>query len=193
MTGPRHHSGRCNEPGGDVIPHPSSFFLFHCFYPLIMPFWSFVSVKAFEIIPDCSLFQNSPLNCDNDFTSTLHFKLESLITIILMPYSLLRPKVYQPTAGLTSTCLQTGVKDHPTSLGVACGQYDESPSLCWFSRTALWLQISTYPIHHDAQLAPVHFAGYQTRDSCIRASDCLCAIAKERIIPIDLNLIMIIK
>ena len=30
----------------------------------------------------------------------------------------------QPTAYLMSPCLQTGVNDHPTSLGVAYGQLD---------------------------------------------------------------------
>ena len=34
---------------------------------------------------------------------------------------------FQPIAGLTSSCLQTEVKDHPASLGVTCSQQIEFP------------------------------------------------------------------
>ena len=50
---------------------------------------------------------------------------------ILIPWrnSPLRAKACQPSAGLTSTCPQTGVNDHLASLGTTCGHKSSLPAL----------------------------------------------------------------
>ena len=52
-------------------------------------------------------------------------------------YSWLRARKCQPTAGLISTCPQTGMNDHPASLGVTCGQRIGDTSGCLLYRSVL--------------------------------------------------------
>ena len=65
-----------------------------------------------------------------------------LIVTILGPTNTQR--ACEPTTGLLTTCPQTEVNDHPTSLGVKCGQYVRSLSRCWRSKLKLPLQINSY-------------------------------------------------
>ena len=57
----------------------------------------------------------------------------------------LRARTYQPTLGLTSTCPQKDVKDHPTTLGVSCDQHVDSPSHYSICRPELPLKNRSYP------------------------------------------------
>ena len=52
--------------------------------------------------------------------------------IIPKLYSLLGVKIYQPAAGLISTCPQTELKDHSASLCVTCDQNVESTAIVDF-------------------------------------------------------------
>ena len=64
--------------------------------------------------------------------------------IILRFCSPLSAWAYHPTAGLTSICLQTDVKDHAASLGVIYGQYVKFlvkfQIQIWLSRSVLLLE-----------------------------------------------------
>ena len=65
-----------------------------------------------------------------------------------------------PTADLTSTCPHIEITDHPTILEVTCDQHvDLSASRIWRSKSELPLQMSDYPISHDAELALIPFTG----------------------------------
>ena len=71
--------------------------------------------------------------------------MTSILTIPRL-HSPFRDKVYyKPTAGLTSTCPKTKVKDYPINSGVLCGQHFESPSRYLLSRWGLPPHISSCP------------------------------------------------
>ena len=61
-------------------------------------------------------------------------------------------RVFQQTAGLTFTCLQTEVIDH-TNLGVTCCQNFDFPNRCWIFRPELPLKSVATQIPH-VMLAP---------------------------------------
>ena len=50
-----------------------------------------------------------------------------------------------PSAAFPSTCLQTEVNNHPTSLGVTCYQHIKPLSRCWITRTGLKPQANNSP------------------------------------------------
>ena len=64
----------------------------------------------------------------------------------------------QPTAGLTSTCPQSSVKDLTTNLRLTCGQHIESPSRCWPCRPEL-LYVGSYSTFSWCWVAPIPYPG----------------------------------
>jgi hypothetical protein len=86
----------------------------------------------------------------------------------------LRVKVYQPTASIMFTYLQTEVNGHPASLGVTCGQHVESPAVVCFLDHNYYYKLVAAQIPHDAELTPIPYTGQNS--SCIL--ECKEAVAK---------------
>ena len=66
------------------------------------------------------------------------------------------------TAGFTSTCLETGVNDHPVT-----------PTLCWLSRQGLYYKSVATQIRDDAGFALIPYNGWKrfsTKDQIFAAS-----------------------
>ena len=67
--------------------------------------------------------------------------------------------VYQPTAILTSTWLQTVLKDHLASLGETSGQHVDSPTVVGFIGQDYCYKSIASKILHDVGLEEILYTG----------------------------------
>ena len=74
---------------------------------------------------------------------------------------------YQPTADLTSICLQIEVK-HPANLGMTWGQHIESLSRRYLPSEDYRCKSIAAQVHHNA--------GIRTRNRCLGGSDSASAL-----------------
>ena len=66
--------------------------------------------------------------------------------------------------------LSAEVKYHSTNLAMVCGEYVKSPAVFAFVDQDYIYKSVVIQIPHDAGLAPVHTAGYRTRDRSVRVN-----------------------
>ena len=86
-----------------------------------------------------------------------------------MLYSPLRALAYRPTAGLSSTCPLTEVKDHPASLGLTHGSMLNFPATVGFLDQNYCYKSVTTQISHNAGLALVCMLGIKPRTTTCKS------------------------
>ena len=111
-----------------------------------MEFWLIINEKKTKF-----------LNCKRKIETLENLIINIIILGLLKP---LRVLAYELTAGLTSTCLPTKVKDHLANLGLMCGQHVEFPSLGFLDQDYSYKSVVNQ-IPHNAGLALVHVAGIE--------------------------------
>ena len=147
-------------------------------YPNSSRYWARLDPLSWPKIPLTAVDRTSAASriCSEQYAVNL--VTGTFITMIILSiYGPVRTSTYQPTAGLTSTCPQTDVKD-VASLGVFCVITTSSPPSCfWLSRRGLQLQ-SSLQLTAPKEVTPVNYTS---------ANDWEMAVPRDNIISIKLR------